>query len=322
MSTGQANPRAGAHAVSGPPPRFPKRGYDVLVDHDHGRFRYYVPDPKSGPGFFLEIPAKEAVARMERRLALPDPTGALALFGLAVVLSLRALDLHGPSLILGGLAALAMVPLALHYARARRVRIWYNVERPEIDRRLRLIRKIAADLSSCQKVWMVLAEIPGTAGKTCWVEPVGSGRLAATPPATRLRSWKASFYLLPGGILARREGHVFFGPYEAWNSRWGSVEVPLGGRVPSDSPQRGKRPKYTTRGGVPDPRFRHNPTVTVVELGELVCGSGRAEMHLRTSNPETAAWVAADLRALAAGTSESAGGPSGTAGGRPTGPQS
>ncbi len=295
MSTGHANPRA----ESGPPPRFPKRGYDVLVDHDQRRFRYYIPDPKSGPGFFVEILPKEAVELLERRLAQPDLTGALALTGLAVVLALVALEMHGLSLVLAGVLALGLVPLALVHARARRVRIWYNSERPEIERRVRTIRKIAADLQASRKVWMVLAEIPGSPGRTCRVEPVGSGRLRVSPPATRIRSLKGSFYLLPGGILARREGHVFFGPYENWHNRSGSIEQVFSGSIPSDSPQRGQRHKYLTRTGLPDPQFRRNPILPVLELGELVWGIGRSEMHLRTSNPGTAAAVAADLRSLA-----------------------
>jgi len=51
-----------------PPPRFPKRGYDLLVDHDGRAFHYFVPDKSKGPGFFHELQPGEVEGQFERVL--------------------------------------------------------------------------------------------------------------------------------------------------------------------------------------------------------------------------------------------------------------
>ncbi len=282
-----------------PPPRFPKRGYDLLVDHDGRGFHYFVPDTSKGPGFFHELRPGEVAGQFERvllrrNLTLPVLAAALALVVLAFSMGWTRLGL-----VLIPLFAVGVTWLAVHSRKARQMRIWYNQDRPGIAARFEDIGRISKALEASQKVWMVLTELPGTPGTLCSVRPADVGRVASTPPGLRISSPKGRFYLLPGGILAWKRGVVSFGPYEAWHNRSGPVQMAFSGSVPEDSPHRGQRHQHVTRLGRPDPNFSKNPVLPLVELGELVWGLGRSEMHLRTSCPEAAAQVARELKDMA-----------------------
>jgi len=230
---------------------------------------------------------------LRRNLALPMLAAALALVVLAFSMGWNRLGL-----VLIPLFAVGVTLLGVHSRKARQMRIWFNHERPWIAARFEAIGRISKALEASQKVWMVLTELPGTPGTVCSLRPADVGRVASTPPGLRIASLKGRFYILPGGILAWKRGVVSFGPYEAWHNRSGPIQMALPGPVPEDSPQRGQRHQHVTRLGRPDPKFSKNPVLPLVELGELVWGLGRSEMHLRTSLPEAAAQVARELKGL------------------------
>lgn len=282
-----------------PPPRFPKRGFELLVDHDGRGFQYFVPDSTRGPGFFHPLRAEEVEDLFARVLLRRDPTLPVLILVVALVALALAMGWTGAGLALLLLGALGIPWLAVSSRKARSLRIWFNQERPEIAARFAAIQKIAETLEACQKVWMVLSEVPGSAGTPCGLRSADVGRVASAPPGLRISSPKGRYYLLPGGILAWRRGVVSFGPYEAWHNRSGTLEMVFPGSLPRDSPQKGQRHLHVTRQGRPDPKFGKNPVLPLLEVGELVWGLGRSEMHLRTSRPEAAAQVARELRALA-----------------------
>jgi hypothetical protein len=282
-----------------PPPRFPKRGYDLLVDHDGRVFRYFVPDPGKGPGFFHELRPGEVAEQFERVLLRRNPTLPVLIAASALLVLVFSMGWTRLALVLIPLFALGVAWLAAYSRKARQMRIWYNHERPGIAARFEGLGRISQTLQASQRVWMVLTELPGTPGTPCSLRPADVGRLASTPPGLRIASPKGRFYLLPDGILAWKRRVVSFGPYEAWHNRSGPIQMAFSGSVPEDSPQRGQRHQHVTRIGRPDPKFSKNPVLPVVELGELVWGLGRSEMHLRTSRPEAAAQVAGELQGLA-----------------------
>lgn len=282
-----------------PPPRFPKRGYDLLIDHDGCAFRYFVPDHGKEPGLFHELHTDEVADQfarvlLRRNLTIPVLGAAAALLILASSMGWLRL-----ALVLIPLFALGVAWLAAYSRKAGQMRIWYNQERPVIAARLEALGRISQIMQASQKVWMVLVELPNIPGTPCSLRRADMGRVTSTPPGLRIASPKGRFYLLPDGILAWRSGLVSFGPYEAWHNRSGPIQMPFLGSVPEDSPQRGQRHQHLDRFGRPDPQFSKNPVLPLVELGELVWGLGRSEMHLRTSNPEAATQVARELRDLA-----------------------
>ncbi|NMA26787.1 MAG: hypothetical protein GX934_03390 [Burkholderiales bacterium] len=207
-----------------PPPRFPKRGYDLLIDHDGSAFRYFVPDHGKEPGLFHELHSDEVADQfarvlLRRNLTIPVLGAAAALLILASAMGWLRL-----ALVLIPLFALGVAWLAAYSRKAGQMRIWYNQERPVIATRFETLGRISQIMQASQKVWMVLVELPNIPGTPCSLRLADVGRVASMPPGLRVASPKGRFYLLPDGILAWSKGSRDPGPrrYGSTSCRTGS----------------------------------------------------------------------------------------------------
>jgi hypothetical protein len=97
-----------------PPPRFPKRGYDLLIDHDGCAFRYFVPDHGKEPGLFHELHTDEVADQFARVLLRRNLT--IPVLGAAAALLILASSMGWLRL------ALVLIPLGWPHIPGRLVR--------------------------------------------------------------------------------------------------------------------------------------------------------------------------------------------------------